>query len=74
MAELKFTIPDARMSELIDAWGMGYRDEIPDPGNPGEVIPNPQTKPQFAKENIRRMIVERVKTHQGQQLPELPVT
>lgn len=74
MANLTFTIPDARMPDLIDAWGAGWLAQIPDQDNPGSMIPNPETKPQFAKENIRRMIVERVRVYEGRQLPEFPVT
>lgn len=68
MAELKFTIPDARMNDLVDAWGDGWTPELID----GE--PNPLTKPQFAREQIKQTIMQRVKSHEARQLPDFPIT
>ena len=68
MAELKFTIPDDRMSDLVDAWGAGWGPEL----ITGE--PNPLTKPQFAKEQIRKMIVSKVREHELAQEPDFPIT
>jgi len=67
MANLTFQIPDSRMQDLIDAWGQGWPETV-------DGAPNPQTKAQFAKEQIRRMIVRRVKDHVTSQQPEFPIT
>lgn len=68
MAELKFQIPDNRMDDLVNAWGDGYSPELID----GE--PNPQTKQQFAREQIKLTIMQRVKSHEARQLPDFPIT
>jgi hypothetical protein len=31
----------------------GYQDEVPDPNNPGQLMPNPENKTQFAKRMTR---------------------
>jgi hypothetical protein len=74
MATLSFTIPDTRMAELVEAWGAAWTAEVDDPANPGEKIPNPQTKPQFAKEQIKRAIIDHIQWYQGQQIEEIPIT
>ena len=68
MAELKFTIPDERMSDLIDAWAGEWAPEL----ITGE--PNPLTKPQFAREEIKRMIISKVRQHELAQAPDFPIT
>jgi hypothetical protein len=67
MAQLIFNIPDERMQELVDAWALGYQPTI-------NGSPNPQTKQQYAKEQIRLVIASRVTKHQqAQQQPDFPV-
>lgn len=68
MAELKFQIPDNRMNDLVDAWGDGWTAELIN----GE--PNPLTKQQFAREQIKLTIMQRVKSHEARQLPDFPIT
>lgn len=72
MAELKFTIPDNRMADLVDAWGSGYSATVLD--EDGAEQPNPQTKQQFAKEQIKLTIIQGIKSHEVRQLPDFPIT
>jgi hypothetical protein len=74
MATLTFNIPDERMPDLIEAWGDGWTADVIDPDNPGEYMPNPLTKPQYAKEQIRRSLVQRVKQFQAAALEDIPIT
>jgi hypothetical protein len=48
---LSYDIPDTIATETIDAlcWQFGYKETVPDPGNPGSTMPNPETRGQFAK-------------------------
>ena len=76
MAELKFTIPDARMPEVVEAFGRGrgYSPEIADVDNPGEMIPNPQTEAQYARTQMMDDIIRHVKHYQGQKIAEIPIS
>jgi len=53
MADYKFelTIPEARIPEMVDAFGKGWNPSIGIDDN-GDPIPNPQTKANFAKESF----------------------
>lgn len=66
MAQLTFTIPDAQMARVIDALcgAYGYRTET----SPG--VPNPQTRPQFAREQVRNFIASAVRAWEGRQAGE----
>jgi hypothetical protein len=64
---------DAQYDErVIDgiAYQHGYRDEIEDPENPGEFIPNPETKAQFARRCARRWVKECIKAWEATQAAE----
>lgn len=39
-----------------------YQDEIPDPDNPGETIPNPETKVQFFQRKTKEFVYGSVKS------------
>ena len=56
MADLTFTIPDEYLGDVIEAmaFNYGYQDNVIDEN--GSIIPNPQTKVQFAKTTIRNII------------------
>lgn len=54
MATLTITIKDAYVPEMIEVFGEHYQAEIPD-GN-GGMIPNPQTKAQWAQDEVIRQI------------------
>lgn len=46
------------ISQAVDTLSTywGYQATIPDPVNPGQTIPNPQTKGQFVKQRIARFV------------------
>ena len=54
MAKIEFNIPDGKLSKYVGflSRNWGYQDEVPDPENEGEKIPNPQSKGDFVKEHI----------------------
>lgn len=64
---LSFEIPDAQAARLVEAiCGLGnYQATLPD--GRGGTIPNPQTKPQFARERVRHYLISRVKTWEEDQ-------
>lgn len=51
------------LSRIVDAMAItyGYSATIPDPANLGQTIPNPETKAQFGRKQIRRIIMESVR-------------
>ncbi len=67
MAILTFSFDTGAVpvSRIVDAMALeyGYQATVPDPANPGQTLPNPQTKVQFAKAQIGRIIKETV-SHQ----------
>lgn len=62
MAQLIFTIPDAGMLRVGDAFAAkyGYAATLPDGSS------NPQTKAQFAKSTIRDFILRTVKAYESE--------
>lgn len=60
---MSFNTGSVPLSRIVDAMALiyGYPENIEDPENPGQTIPNPQTKAQFAKEQIRWIIVDAVR-------------
>ena len=76
MAELKFTIPDAKMPEVTEAFGRGrgWLAEVSDPNNPGTMIPNPESEAKYAKKQISQDIQRHVKHYQGNLIEEVPIT
>ena len=58
-------IKDSHVSELIEVYGEFYMPEIPDVE--GNLIPNPQTKAQFAGQNfdaeVRQGVVRKVQDY-----------
>jgi hypothetical protein len=42
----------------------GYRTTVPDPANPGQLIPNPQTPAKFAQQKVIDYCVEVVRAYQ----------
>lgn len=65
MATLSFSFDTGSvpLTRIIDAVAVvyGYPANIDDPQTPGQTIPNPQTKAQFARAVIRRIIVNAVR-------------
>lgn len=66
MATLTFSFDTGAvpLSRIVDGMAVtyGYPETIPDPANPGQTIPNTETKAQFARRQIRRIIIEAVRT------------
>ena len=58
MATISFTIPDALLPRVIAGMcGLhNYQATIQNPDNPGEMIPNPESKADFVKRIIRQKI------------------
>lgn len=73
MAEIvkTYVIPDENVPELIATFGQNYQAQIEDPENPGEMIPNPQSKAAFASaifdEEIHQYVRRRVVNYRKQQ-------
>lgn len=69
MANITITIPDASLTRIINgmATSYGYQTMIADPNDPtGEtLIPNPQTKAQFAKQALIKVIKQAVIQAEG---------
>jgi hypothetical protein len=67
MATISFAIPDDVLPRVLDAFAemYGYQDQVSDPANPGEMIPNPQTKAQFARRKIIDYVREMVRVYEG---------
>lgn len=70
MAQISFTIPDGAMPRVVDALcgAYGYRDTAPSGG------PNPQTRPQFAREQVRNFIRAAVLAWEAQRAGEVAAT
>ena len=60
MAQIKINIPDNRLQGVIAAFCdvYHYQDMISDGGPDGVLVPNPQTKAQFAKAKMGEYIRE----------------
>lgn len=50
MATFTLTIPNNKLQDTIDAWSEGYQSTLPDGS------PNPQTRAQYAREQIRQAV------------------
>jgi hypothetical protein len=63
MAIITITIPTVIDSRVINSYcrAHGYQANIPDPVIPGATIPNPETRPAFAKRKIIEHIKDSVK-------------
>lgn len=64
MANFIVTFPNAVQTRIENsiAEHFSYSDQISDPNNPGQTIPNPETKAQFAermfKEQFKKWVVD----------------
>jgi hypothetical protein len=73
MATISINIPDAVQPRVLDAFAATYGrpEEIPDPNHtptgPGDVvmIPNPETKAQFAKKMLQQHVREVLTAHEA---------
>jgi hypothetical protein len=73
MATLRFNIPDADMPRVLNAWGVNWSDQVLDEST-GQTAPNPQTKQAFARQEIRKMIAERVRSYEATQAQSIDIT
>ena len=56
MGTFTFTYDNAEVAALLEGFKASYRyqEQIPDPENPGVLIDNPETLPQFSKRMLRK--------------------
>lgn len=59
----------ATRNRIVDALCAvnGYQAQVPDPVNPGQVIPNPVTKAAFAKEHVKAYLKATVLSYERSQ-------
>lgn len=71
-ATITFTADQALLDAFVRAAcaAYGYAVEIPDPGNPGNFIPNPQTPAQFAQQCVINYCTDIVRAYQVSQAAE----
>lgn len=64
MATVSIDVPAAQMPRVIAAFvGVyNYQTQVPDPANPGQMIANPETKPQFTQRMMRQHAMDVTKT------------
>ncbi len=64
--QISFTVPEAQKARVIDAFvtAFNYEDEVEDPENPGEMIPNPESKAKMVKREIARYVKDVVKAQE----------
>lgn len=74
MAQITITIPDAHLQRILNgfAYQHGYQDEIPAVGaNRRDIlIPNPETKAQFTRRSLKRLILQSVRVYESEQAAE----
>ncbi len=68
-ASYTITIPDNIVNDVIDgiAFQNGYKDNIQDPDDPINTIPNPESKTAFAKRMNRKWIRDNVRAWEANQ-------
>jgi hypothetical protein len=57
MPTVTFTLSAEHLTRAVNALGHDYQAEIQDPNDSTKLIPNPETKPAYAKRKIREWIV-----------------
>lgn len=60
---ISFTVPDAHATQIRNDFCdyHGYKVNIPDPANPGQTIPNPQSRTDFIKQKVGEFIKDSVR-------------
>ena len=68
MANFTITVPDAMVSRIRDAYAnrYTYQELVPDPANPGTMIPNPETLNAFTTRMIRNQMKEVLALYEAQ--------
>jgi hypothetical protein len=65
------SVDEPDVTDVINALSEQYEENIVDPNDPnGGLIPNPQTRAQFANETCRNWIAERVRLYRKRQAVE----
>jgi hypothetical protein len=65
------SVDEPDVNDVILALSEHYEENIVDPNDPnGGLIPNPQTRAQFANETCRKWIAEKVRLYRKQQAVE----
>ena len=72
MAFIDFVISvgENDVNDVINSLSELYEENIADPNVEGGMIPNPQTRAQFANETCRKWIAEKVKLYRKRQAVE----
>ena len=65
--QLTFNIPEDKKDLFIEAWSDTWQETI-------DGAPNPETRAQFAKRQIKMFLAERVKSYEAQQTPPIEIT
>lgn len=75
MANITIVIPDTILQRILEgfAYQHGYEDEIPDigPGRKDVKKPNPESKQQFVKRTIKRLILQSVRSYEIRRAEEV---
>jgi hypothetical protein len=66
------TIPTAQAPRVLNgmAGAYSYQAAIPDPAHPGQTVPNPETKTQFAQRALVQFVRESVRGYEATQAGE----
>ncbi len=69
MAVISITIPDPVVARVRTAFTntYGYQATIPDPSNPGQTIPNPETASAFMRRMLMNFVKDTVKGYEASQ-------
>lgn len=70
MAQMSFTIPDSILARVINgvAYQNGYQDQVPDAN--GNLVANPYSKTQFAKDCLKAYVKNCVVSWEANQAAE----
>lgn len=67
MTQITFEIPDQHMPRVIAAFSEDYMPEI-------DGQPNPMTRPQYAKKQMWKQIMWRIRAYEASQISEIEMT
>lgn len=69
---LKITFPAAQSNRLLNAFvkQYGYTAQVPDPANPGQTIPNPVSKRDFAEQVLESFVLQSVEAAEKNEAAE----
>ncbi|HEY0098387.1 MAG TPA: hypothetical protein VGB76_05475 [Pyrinomonadaceae bacterium] len=69
---LKITLPAAQSARLLNAFTKqyGWTAQIPDPANPGQAVPNPVSKRDFAEAVLESFVLQSVEAAEKNEAAE----